>query len=125
MMDGPRAVRHDELVDAGQTPGMTRWAAFEEPGVWVGVARTAPGSVSGWHHHGDNTTYVYCQSGALRMESGPGGRDTVEAGPGDFMVIPANTVHRESNPADTEGVVILTRVGTGPVLTNVEGPDPA
>ncbi len=41
------------------------------------------------------------------------------------MVIPANTVHREVNPTDVEQIVVLTRVGTGPVLANVEGPDPA
>lgn len=124
-MDGPRAVRHDELVDAGQTSGMTRWTAFEEAGVWVGVARTTPGAVSGWHHHGQNTTYVYCASGAIRIESGPGGREVAEAGPGDFLMIPANSVHREANPSESEAVVIVTRVGTGPVLTNVDGPDPA
>ena len=124
-MDGPRAVRHDELVDAGQTSGMTRLTAFEEPGVWVGVARTAPGSISGWHHHGDNETYIYCTSGAIRIESGPGGRDTIEAGPGDFLMIPANSVHRETNPTESEAVVIVTRIGTGPVLTNVDGADPA
>lgn len=123
-MGGPRVVRQDELVDAGQTPGMVRRTAFEDSGVWVGTAQTEPGMVSGWHHHGDNTTYLYCASGTVRMESGPGGRDVVEAGPGDFIIVPANTVHRESNPSENESIIVLTRVGAGPVVANVEGPDP-
>ena len=123
-MSGPRILRQQDLTDAGQTPGMVRMTAFESPGVWVGTARTEPGMMSGWHHHGDNTTYLYCASGAVRIESGPGGRDVVEAGPGDFMLVPAKTIHRESNPSDGESFIVLTRVGTGPVVTNVEGPDP-
>ena len=120
-----RVIAADELSDAGQTPGMVRRQAFSDEGVWVGTARTEPGAISGWHHHGDNTTYIYCAAGALRIESGALGSDVVEAKAGEFMCIPANTVHRESNPTDDEQLVILTRVGSGPILTNVDGPDPA
>ena len=123
-MGAPHVVRQHELTEAGQTPGMVRRAAFEEPGVWVGLARTEPGAVSGWHHHGDNTSYLYCVAGMVRVESGPAGRDVVEAGPGDFMVVPANTVHRESDPSGEGSLIVLTRLGTGPLVENVDGPDP-
>jgi uncharacterized RmlC-like cupin family protein len=103
---------------------MIRRAAFADPGVWVGTARTAPGAVSGWHHHGDHTTYIYCVAGAIRVESGPGGRDVDEARAGEFILIPPHLVHREQNPTDVEALVLLTRLGSGPVLTNVEGPPP-
>lgn len=124
-MDVPRVVRGQDLRDAGQTTGMVRRTAFEEPGLWIGTARTLPGAVSGWHHHADNTTYIYCAAGAIRIESGPGGTDVAEARAGDFMIVPPNSVHRESNPSEVEARVLLIRLGGDPVLVNVNGPEPA
>lgn len=121
-MNEPRVVRREDLAEAGQTPGMIRRTAFDEPGVWVGTARTDPGGISGWHHHAEHTTYVYCVAGAIRIDFGPGGSRSVRADAGNFLLIPANTVHREANPTDEEQIVVLTRVGSGPVLVNVEGP---
>jgi uncharacterized RmlC-like cupin family protein len=118
----PRIVREQDLTETDQTPGMIRRAAFVDPGIWVGTARTAPGAVSGWHRHGDNTTYIYCVAGAIRVESGPGGRAVDEARAGEFILIPPNLVHRERNPTEVEALILLTRIGSGPVLTNVEGP---
>jgi uncharacterized RmlC-like cupin family protein len=57
------------------------------------------------------------------MEFGPDGMNHVEAGSGDFVHVPRGVVHRERNPALEEGAVILFRVGTGPAVINVEGPD--
>ena len=42
-----------------QTAGIARREVFARPGAWVGVARTAPGVVSGWHHHGEYDTYLF------------------------------------------------------------------
>lgn len=64
------------------TPGVVREEAVAVEGMWAGVAITEAGMTSGWHHHGDYDTTVYVVSGALRMESGPGGEAVVEAGPG-------------------------------------------
>jgi quercetin dioxygenase-like cupin family protein len=85
--------------------------------------RTQPGLVSGWHHHAQYTTYGYVIDGRLRLESGPRGAIVVEAGPGDFFIVPPHTVHRESNPADEEQFLIGFRVGEGETVVNVEGPD--
>lgn len=124
-MGEPRVVRGDALSgDTTQTGGIQRLEAFAGDGVWAGRAHTAPGVTSGWHHHGSMRTYVWVVSGRLRLESGPGGRDVVEAGPGDFAEIPPETVHRESNPSTEEAVIILVRVGEGEPVVNVEGPDP-
>ena len=79
--------------------------------------------VSGWHHHGDYESHIYVVSGALRMESGPGGQDVVDAGPGDFVFVPPHTVHREGNPTSAEGTVIVVRAGRGEAVFNVDGPD--
>jgi uncharacterized RmlC-like cupin family protein len=53
---------------------------------------------------------------------GPGGDEVVEGDPGDYLYIPGNLVHRESNPAAVEQTLVIVRVGEGPVTTNVEEP---
>jgi uncharacterized RmlC-like cupin family protein len=104
---------------------MTREEAIVSSKMWAGYVRTAPGMTSGWHQHGDYDTTVYVLSGAIRIESGPGGQDIVEAGPGDFLFVPKATIHRESNPSAEEADLIVVRVGTGTPVTNVGGPEPA
>lgn len=120
---GVRLVRATERTRAAaQTPGMVREEAFQAAGLWAGIARTAPGNTSGWHHHGDWNTIAYVITGALRLECGPGGRTTVDAEPGDYMFIPGGEVHRESNPSDGEQMLVIVRMGDGPVVVNVAGP---
>ena len=113
-----------EVATADATSGVVREQAVAGDGVWAGLVRTAPGRSSGWHHHGDYNTYFYVVAGKVRMEFGPGGTHVVEAGPGDFVHVPNGIVHREVNPADEEGTLILVRVGSGPPVVNVEGPLP-
>lgn len=60
------------------------------------------------------------------MEFGPGGTSEIVAGPGDFVHVPGGVIHREMNPSQSEGAVVLMRVGTsGPPVVNVDGPDEA
>jgi len=112
-----------QVAQADATSGMVRERAVEDEGVWAGLVRAAPGKPSGWHHHGDYDTVFYVETGRIRMEWGPGGNKVIEAGPGDFVHVPPQTIHREMNPGDNEGVVILTRVGEGPSVVNVDGPE--
>jgi uncharacterized RmlC-like cupin family protein len=107
----------------GQTAGMTREEAVSGDGLWVGVVRTAPGVVSGWHHHGDYETYAFVVSGRGRMEFGAGGQEVVEAATGDFLHVPSRVIHRESNPTEEESVIVLFRLGSGEPVFNVYGPD--
>jgi len=86
------------------------------------MTRTEAGMASAWHHHGAHESVIYVLRGRLKMESGPGGAEVVEAGPGDFLLVPANAVHRESNPTEEESQIVVFRSGTGPVVVNVEGP---
>jgi uncharacterized RmlC-like cupin family protein len=106
------------------TPGMARQEAFSTGGMWSGFVRTEPGTVSGWHHHGEHESVIYVLTGALRMEFGPDGSRTLEAGPGDFVYVPKGAVHRESNPSPEPADIIVTRAGTGQSTFNVEGPAP-
>jgi uncharacterized RmlC-like cupin family protein len=125
MSEPVRLVTSDGLVDADPTPGMHRRRAFEVDGLWAGVVHTDPGATSGWHHHGEHETSLYVVAGAMRLEFGPGGSAQVDAGPGDFVHVPAYTVHRESNPTAAVSTAVIARAGRGAPTVNVEGPDPA
>lgn len=114
-----------ELVEADPTPGMQRYEAFSVDGLWAGLVHTEPGASSGWHHHGEHETSLYVVAGRLRVSCGPGGADVVEAGPGEFLHVPARTVHREQNPTDVVSTAVIARAGRGAPTVNVDGPDPA
>lgn len=114
-----------DLTEADPTPGMRREQAFSVDGLWAGLVHTEPGAASGWHHHGEHETSLYVVSGRLRLSFGPGGAEEVEAGPGDFLHVPAGTVHREANPTDEVSTAVIARAGCGAPTVNVEGPDPA
>ena len=120
-----RKLAANERVEGQYTSGMVREEAIATEGLWAGLVRTDAGMASGWHHHGDYETAIYVLSGMLRMESGAGGADVAEAGPGDFVLVPRHTVHRESNPSDEESRLIVVRSGGGEVVFNVDGPDRA
>ena len=66
--------------------------------------------------------------GVLRLEF-EGHEGYLDAGPGDFVHVPAYTVHRESNPAGEPSLAVIARVGGGIPTVNVTGltersPDP-
>jgi uncharacterized RmlC-like cupin family protein len=107
------------------TPGMHREEAVATETTWAGFARTDAGMISGWHHHGEYESVIYVLSGRLRMESGPGGADVVEAGPGDFLFVPRGSIHREGTPAEVQGTAVVVRSGRGEAVVNVEGPAPS
>jgi len=109
----------NELVAADPTAGMLRELAFEVPQLWAGQVTTAPGAVSGWHHHDRNQTSLYVVSGVLRLEF-----ERLGAQPGDFVHVPAFTIHRESNPTDEPSIAIIARAGGGIPTVNVDRPPP-
>jgi len=114
-----------DRVEGEPTSGMTREQAIDTPGLWAGYVRTAAHATSGWHHHADYDTSIYIVSGRLRMESGPGGGEVLEAAAGDFLHVPKGAIHREANPGDEESHLVVVRAGTGPAVVNVDGPAPA
>jgi uncharacterized RmlC-like cupin family protein len=118
-------VANSELQVGPVTPGMVRSQAFATEGLWVGEVHGEGHAISGWHHHGEHTTCGRVIAGSLRFEFGPGGVQTIEAGPGDYFLVPPHLIHREGNPAAEEQVIVVVRTGSGPTVINVEGPDPA
>ena len=121
MSEPVRVIRQDDMEAADPTPGMLRRRAFEKPLLWAGLVETAPGAVSGWHHHDRNETSLYVVSGVLRLEF-EGGEGYLDAEQGDFVHVPAFTVHRESNPTDRPSFAVIARAGGGIPTVNVDPP---
>src|SRR4051812_37801087 len=118
MTDGQfpvRMVTPDQLREGHPTPGMERKEAVATDGLWTGLVHTHAGMQSGWHHHGHFETSLYIVSGVFRLEYGPGGSEVVEAGPGDFVYVPKQAVHREANPSAEQCTAVITRAGHGEV----------
>ncbi len=119
----PRKVAAEELIDTGRTSGVVRLEAFSDERVWVGAVINSPGEMSRWHVHPGHDTYAYIADGSIQIEYGPGGREAVELGAGDFAHIPAGTVHREGNLSNSPSKGILIRIGEGPVVVDLDGPE--
>ncbi len=116
-----RVTKAMDLVPADPTPGMDRERAYETPMLWAGRVVTAPGVVSGWHHHDANESSLYVVRGILRFEF-EGHEGHLDAEEGDFIHVPAFTVHRESNPLDVPSVAVIARFGAGVPTVNVPAP---
>lgn len=124
-MDHPEVVTKDQLASAPaeQSSQMQRGEAFAHDGVWAGYSNFPGGATTGWHHHGDYATYGYITEGAMTVEFGPGGSETVQLEAGDFVHIPGQMIHRESVPPDGGAGVVVRVGGEGPTVINVDGPD--
>jgi len=120
-----RRIAPEERTEGLGTPGMIREEAVSTDRMWAGLVRTAAGMVSGWHHHGDCQSTIYVVSGALRMEFGVDGRESLEAEPGDFLYVAQGAIHRESNPTDHESQIVVVRSGSGEAVINTDGPQVA
>jgi uncharacterized RmlC-like cupin family protein len=121
MTEPVRVVKAADLVASDPTPGMYRKRAYELAKLWAGSVETAPGAVSAWHHHDKNESSLYVVSGLLRFEfEGYDGHLDAEAG--DFIHVPAYTVHRESNPLDVPSLAVIARFGGGIPTVNVVAP---
>lgn len=120
----PIVVRPGDAVAAPPTPGMERRTMFEDGGAWAGWVRTDAGVAGGWHHHGGHASFIFILRGTLSIDYGPGGRSSIRGSAGDFIFNPANVVHRETTSPEGDVEAFVVRVGDGPLLVNVEGPEP-
>ena len=124
MAERVEGVGPDGLLPGAATPGVQRELAFDVAGATVMRARAEPSAASGWHHHGGRAVLGYVLRGAARFEFGPGGREAIEVEEGGLFHVPAGLVHRDVNPLDAPQEIVLTIVGEGPLVFNVEGPEP-
>ena len=121
--DRVTAVAPEGLAPGAPTPGILRELAFDTDRATSMRARAEGGAATGWHHHGDRDVLGYVVRGRARFEFGPGGSESVEVEEGGFFRVPAGLVHRDVNPLDAPQEIVLTVVGTGPLVVNVDGPD--
>jgi quercetin dioxygenase-like cupin family protein len=111
----------DDLPDNPASPGIVRHLAFKDEGTKVLRSQTEPGTVSGWHHHGDYEVYGYVVSGTARFENGSEEKNTISVESGNFFHVPSHTIHREINPSSSEdNDVILFLHGDGELVFNVD-----
>jgi len=118
------AVGPHELAEAAGTPGLVRKVAFETERAMLIRARCEGHVVSGWHHHGDREVLGHVIRGRARFEFGPGGSQSTEVEEGGYFRVPAGLVHRDVNPDPEPQDLLIAFVGTGPLVTNLDGPTP-
>ena len=100
--------------ETAQTPGMVRQPAVM-PGkgdtskIWMGKVTAAPMEKGPPHTHLEAETAAYVMQGYVRVLFGEDFSEWIEAGPGDFLFVPAHTPHIEENPYEEEMVAILCR----------------
>ena len=118
------AIAPHGLSIAAPTPGVVREVAFETDRATLMRARAEPRAASGWHHHGDRDVLGHVVRGRARFEFGPGGQESTEVEEGGFFHVPAGLIHRDVNPLDEPQEIILSVVGEGPLVVNLDGPAP-
>jgi len=116
-------VSPEEVAADESTPGVVRKPVFETGNAVMVRSHIEGGTTTGWHSHGDRHAYGYIVEGAGAVEYGSDGDETRECSAGDCFYIPPGIVHRDITPPDTDAVVLVCFVGSGPVVVNVDGPD--
>ena len=120
-MEQLQALRYDALTETLSSKGILRHLAFKGENCQVVRARSDPGVISGWHHHGDYNVYGFVVSGSGRLESEHGEKGAIVVHAGDFFHVPPHTVHREINPSRDKGnEYVLFLLGAGPLVYNLE-----
>ena len=127
-MSDVRVIRpHERDATTAQTPGMARVAGVSAAtcgslGVWMGEVTTEPYFRSGAHHHGGVESAIYVVHGRMRMRWGDRLQRSIDAGPGDFVFVPAHVVHQEMSVSDERLVLILARGAQENVVVNIDLP---
>ncbi len=85
----------------GNTAGASR--------IWLGQVTCAPNTMGPPHHHAEAETAAYVLKGHVRVYFGEDFKEYAEAGPGDFIFVPAHLHHIEGNPYDEPAEAILSR----------------
>jgi uncharacterized RmlC-like cupin family protein len=121
-----RVVRPEQFdLGTAQTPGSQRRAAIApelgvDSALWGGTFQVEPGARTGVHHHGNQQTIAYVLSGTCEIRWGSKGEFVAQAGPGDFIHVPAYLPHMEINPSrDPAFHWIVVRSTPSPIVVNL------
>ena len=107
-----------------QTPGMERRPGIDSTTagsskVLLGHVTCTPNTMGPPHHHGEAETAAYVLKGRLRVYFGDEFKEYIEAGPGDFIYVPAHLPHIEGNPYNDPAEAVLSR-GPDNIVVNME-----
>jgi uncharacterized RmlC-like cupin family protein len=123
---GVKVIPKDSLdTNTAQTPGMNRAAAinFARVGaqkIWAGTVSIFANAKTGAHHHGALESVIYVVRGRARMRWGDRLEYVAEAGPGDFIFVPAYVPHQEINASSDETLeCVLVRSDNEAVVVNL------
>jgi uncharacterized RmlC-like cupin family protein len=76
--------------------------------IWMGESHLDPASSSANHHHGESETGIYVLRGHPVFVLLEGNEEfRIETEPGDYVFVPPYAAHREENPSNTEGAVVI------------------
>ncbi len=122
-MSGRVEVVKADIAKTGPGKPFGGQPVFDTPGAHMGLSRLAPGAVTPWHHHGACNFFGYVVQGTVRLEFGPGGRESADISEGHFLRIPPHLVHRDVNNTDGTVLIATACVGEGPMSTTVDAPE--
>ena len=109
------------VIHGGQDPSTTTQTRgmVRSPGIvpvtngsskiWLGLVTAAPHEEGPPHHHGEAETAAYVLKGKVRVYYGEDFKEFIDAGPGDFLFVPAHVPHIEANPFDEPQEAVLAR----------------
>jgi uncharacterized RmlC-like cupin family protein len=124
---GVQVIPADRLdPNTAQTAGMDRAVAidFARVGarkIWAGTVTIHANAKTGAHHHGPLESVIYILKGRARMRWGEKLEFTAEAGPGDFIYVPAYVPHQEINASTSEKLeCVLVRSDNETVVVNLD-----
>jgi len=124
---GVKVIPGDQLdTNTPQSPGMSRAAAinFARVGaqkIWAGTVHIHANAKTGAHHHGALESVIYVLKGRTRLRWGNRLEYVAEAGPGDFIFVPAYVPHQEINASTDETLeCILVRSDNEAVVVNLD-----
>ena len=121
-----RIIRPDGFDAAtAQTAGSQRLAAVTRSsgigtGLWAGLFSMAPGARIDVHHHGDQETIAFVLEGVSHLRWGQHGEFSGIARAGDFLHIPPQLLHMETNPSTDAPVRwVVVRSTPEPIVVNL------
>ena len=88
-------------------------------GIHLAIATIPPACPAGPHYHVNSESAIYVVRGRGRFLSGERLQNADETGPGDFIYVPANSVHQPINDSTSELMELIVARNT-PVEIVVE-----
>ena len=85
--------------------------------IWIGYVELGAGLVSAVHHHGEAESGIYIIAGDARFYTGEQLEESHDAHAGDFVWVPPQMVHVETNLSDTTPVRMVVARSTQASLT--------